>query len=261
GVWDMFFSGGGTTQAQAQTATADRGDITRSISTTGVVSAQQTTSLSFQQSGKVTGVFVTLGQKVKQGDVLAQVDPTDLQTTLDNAKLSLATAQTKLQSVLQGSTASALAAADQGVASAQAAYDKALRAQADLQQPPSAVDVQTAQQAVTTAQAQLQKAQQARSDLDANSAAAIGKAQEAVDAAQRGVDKAQAGADAADATVSADLAALNTAESAYCPESSVSFCSTHAAPISHADPVAGGECGAAGQLGVCEGTERPAVGA
>ena len=108
GVYSMFFSGGGTTQAQAQTATVDRGNVTKSVSTSGVVSAQQTTQLAFQESGKVTAVNVALGQTVKQGDVLAEVDPSDMQTALDTANGNLLTAQLKLNQLLQGSTASQL---------------------------------------------------------------------------------------------------------------------------------------------------------
>jgi multidrug resistance efflux pump len=127
---------------------------------------QQTSSLAFGSSGKVTKVNVTLGQQVKTGDVLAEIDPTDLQTALDAANANLATAQSKLNQLLDGATASALASADQSVIQARANYDKALRSMRTLQDPPTATDLASAQQAVASAEAQLGQTQQSRDRLD-----------------------------------------------------------------------------------------------
>lgn len=70
GLWAMVLSGGGKPAEEVQTATVTRGSITNTVSTSGVIAAQSTANLSFGQSGSVSVVNVTLGQKVKQGDVL-----------------------------------------------------------------------------------------------------------------------------------------------------------------------------------------------
>src|SRR5438270_1524245 len=189
--WWEFWRGGSATSAAAQTATADRGSITKSVSTSGVVSAEQTSSLSFQASGKVTAVNVKLGQAVKAGDVLAEVDPTDLQAALDTANSNLSSAHAKLNQLLQGSTASQLTAADQSVAQAQAAYDKAVRAMNTLQQPPTATDLAAAEQSVAQAQTQVATATQARAKVDQASADAVTAAQAALTKAQAALAHAQ----------------------------------------------------------------------
>ena len=139
GIWWEFMRGGTSTVATTQTATVSMGDVTKSVSTSGTVAAQSTSNLNFTTSGtgssRITKVNVTLGQQVKQGDVLAELDSTDAQSALASAKLGLGTAQAKLDQVLQGGTTSSLASADQSVTQSQSSYDKAVRALQDLQKP------------------------------------------------------------------------------------------------------------------------------
>lgn len=234
-VWAMFFSGGSTATAQTQTATVTRGSITKTVSTSGTVAADQTSNLNFSTSGRVTKVDVTLGQAVKQGDVLAEIDPTDAQSALQSAQSSLASAQSKLDELLQGSTASELAAADESVTQAQASYDKAVRTLNDLQAPAAATDVESAQQDVVAAQAKLQSAKDARAKIDSDGQDAVAAAQEGVDKAQAALTAAEQAQSNADATVASSQGALYSSESAFCPVSGVSFCSGHEAPISSGD--------------------------
>ena len=73
-LWATVLGGGGSTAAEIQTATVQRGSISQSLSTTGVAVAQSTADLAFEQAGTVSAVNVALGQEVKQGDVLAEGD-------------------------------------------------------------------------------------------------------------------------------------------------------------------------------------------
>jgi HlyD family secretion protein len=237
-AWDHWMRGGTSTAAPVFTeATVGSGNVTKTISTSGTVSADKTSNLNFSSSGKVTKVDVTLGQTVKQGDVLAEIDPTDAQNSLKNAQAGLASAQARLQTLLQGSTASQLIAADQSVSQAQSSYDKAVQALKDLQAPPAAIDVEAAQQAVTSAQAQLLQAQEKRANLDTDNAAAISSARQAVQKAQDALASANLAQSNAAATVSSTQGALHNAESSYCAGASVlaAFCSVQTAPISSAD--------------------------
>lgn len=234
-LWSMVLRDGESTALPEQTATVTLGAITKSVSTSGTVAAQSTSNLNFETSGRVTKVFATLGQQVKQGDVLAEIDATSPQSALTSAKLSLASAQSKLEQVLGGSTASALASADQGVQQAQGNYDKAVRAMQTLQDPPDATTLASTQQAVTTALAQLQQAKDARAKIDTDNDDAVSAAESAVDKAQNALDSAEQAQSNAAAGVSSAQATLYNAETAYCPDPAVAFCSAHAAPISSSD--------------------------
>ncbi len=49
-------------------------------------------------SGNVTGVYVVENQRVKEGDVLAEIDPVDLKIAVDEARAAVAQAQAQLES-------------------------------------------------------------------------------------------------------------------------------------------------------------------
>jgi membrane fusion protein (multidrug efflux system) len=55
-------------------ATAQRRDISTSISLDGQIAPLQQSTLSFQQSGAITDVYVNVGDRVSQGQVLAKID-------------------------------------------------------------------------------------------------------------------------------------------------------------------------------------------
>src|SRR5437773_9174745 len=161
GAYARFFSGGTASQAPVfAEGTVSTGAVTKTISTSGTVAASATSNLNFSSTGseKVTKVNVAVGQAVKQGDVLAEVDATDSQNALKTAQASLASAQANLQQTLSESTAAQLASADQTLVQAQTGYNNALNALQSLQQPPTAAALGAAQQAVTAAQAGLQTA-------------------------------------------------------------------------------------------------------
>ncbi len=190
-VWAVFLRDGGSTAAQTQTAKVTRGTITKTITTSATAASQSTANLSFGQSGLVTAVNVKVGQAVKQGDILAQMESQSLQDAVTKAQVSLTEAQTKLNTMLQGSTADELASADQAVTQAQSNLDKANTALNDLYNPTSD-SISSAQQAVLSAQSALTKAQQARSALDTNYSDSKDAAQTAVDNAKNDLATAEA---------------------------------------------------------------------
>lgn len=236
GLWWELLRGSSTATGTVQTATVDRGSITKVVSTTGTVAAQSSTALSFQQSGRVTKVNVTLGQAVKQGDVLAELDAAALQNALASAQANLKGAQIKLDQLLQGSDAATLAAADQSVVQAQAAYSKAVNDLKDLTTPPTPADLAAAQQAVAQAQSQLTQAQANRDKLSQPVADAdLQTLQAAVTQAQTSLTSAQNALDNADNSLTSATAALQAVETAYCPDADVEFCTARAAPLSAHD--------------------------
>jgi multidrug efflux pump subunit AcrA (membrane-fusion protein) len=64
------------------------GSIIQTVSGTGQVSASNQTDILSQVSGTITGINVSVGQSVSQGQLLATIDSKNAAITLQNAKLS-----------------------------------------------------------------------------------------------------------------------------------------------------------------------------
>jgi multidrug efflux pump subunit AcrA (membrane-fusion protein) len=91
----------------------------------GVVASANEANLAFDQGGVVQAVHVAMGDSVKAGDVLVELDSTAAQLELDRA-----------QRVLREMTSpAAIAAAEQAVASAKEAQDKAQKKVVSLSYP------------------------------------------------------------------------------------------------------------------------------
>ena len=183
-LWATLLGGGGSTAAEAQTATVERGSISQSVSTTGVAVAQSTADLAFEQAGTVSTVNVVVGQEVKQGDVLAEIESDDLESALTTAKVNLDSAQAKLDDLLAGATASELASADQSLMQAQSALNQAESALEYLLDGATASELRQAEQAVAAAESQLTRAQEARAKLYTDSEDAIAAGEDAVTQAE-----------------------------------------------------------------------------
>lgn len=67
-------------------ATAQRRDIATYISLDGQIAPLQQSTLSFQQSGPLTAVYVNVGDHVSQGQVLAKIDDSTLRAQLAQAE-------------------------------------------------------------------------------------------------------------------------------------------------------------------------------
>ncbi len=77
-------------QSELKTATVRRGNIVISASGTGQIVAAAQVNLGFQTSGTLTKLLVNVGDPVKAGQVVAQLDNTTQKTALDQAKQNLA---------------------------------------------------------------------------------------------------------------------------------------------------------------------------
>ena len=67
---------------------------------TGVAKPREEAALSFKVSGTLTKVYVNLGQQVKKGQALAQIDPTDYKVALDQSLASVENAKAQIESAL-----------------------------------------------------------------------------------------------------------------------------------------------------------------
>lgn len=79
------------------TETVQRGNLQKTVIATGTIRAYNRVEVGAQVSGKIEKIYVTLGQKVKTGDLIAQIDSSTQQNTLDTATAKLASYQAQLK--------------------------------------------------------------------------------------------------------------------------------------------------------------------
>ena len=79
--------------------TAAQGVVQSSVSGTGNIAAGTDDTVNFTTSGTLQDVYVHVGQHVNSGQLLADLDPTSAQLTLDQANASLTAAEDKLNCV------------------------------------------------------------------------------------------------------------------------------------------------------------------
>lgn len=94
-----------------------------SVIAEGRVTPVKSVSLAFANGGTIAQVPVALGDRVEAGRPIAQLDTKPLEIQLAQADANLAVAQAKLNQAKRGPMAEAVAAAQQNLTSAQAAYD------------------------------------------------------------------------------------------------------------------------------------------
>ena len=91
--WYYYYQDNASTQfassAEVLTEVVRRGDLTLSASGTGTLIAQTDASFGFESSGQVTDVYVTVGDQVESGQVMAQLDSTLAQMEYVEAQQAL----------------------------------------------------------------------------------------------------------------------------------------------------------------------------
>jgi len=133
-------------QETPTTAPVQRGSLSATVAAAGNITAHQAVDLSFGQSGTVKAINVAVGDRVKAGDVLAELDTADLELSLRSAGVNLKNAQNALAETRNPNTEQDISDAQASVTSAQAAYDKVAAGA-------STSELASAQAALTSAQA------------------------------------------------------------------------------------------------------------
>lgn len=87
-------------QAAQPTATVELGDLEKSVTAVGTLKAKEYVDVGTQVSGRVEKIHVAIGEKVKKGQLIAEIDPTVYastvrkdEATLDNLRAQLAQRQ------------------------------------------------------------------------------------------------------------------------------------------------------------------------
>ncbi|MEO8027332.1 MAG: efflux RND transporter periplasmic adaptor subunit [Bryobacteraceae bacterium] len=107
--------------APAYTATEiQKGNLQKTISATGKVQALTTVQVGTQVSGVVSQIMVDFNDHVKAGQLIARLEPTQIEAQLTQSKSSYLSQQARVQSAIQ-----AVASADAATASAKANVDRA----------------------------------------------------------------------------------------------------------------------------------------
>lgn len=109
------------------TAPAVRQDLTQSVTASGTVNAQNTVLVGTQVSGTIQALYADFNSQVRQGQVLARLDPSQFQAQLAQAQGAYAQAQAQAGSAGANAAGAqfSVSAADQLVASADANVGKA----------------------------------------------------------------------------------------------------------------------------------------
>ncbi len=93
--------GGGSAPEQYQFTAVSRGPIQTTVVSTGTISALNTVDVGTQVSGQIAKLYVDFNDKVKKGQVLAELDPTLLQNAVQSATADQMKSEAQYELALQ----------------------------------------------------------------------------------------------------------------------------------------------------------------
>lgn len=164
----------------ARTATIERATIEVRVSATGQIAAQSYAALTFISRGIVSAVRHQVGDQVRAGEVLIELDPASMDASVVQAQADLIEAKKALKDLTDPPTELELAQAEQAVQDNAKAADDAERHLKGVKYP----DVEDYQTALNDAFIALQNAQ------SQETITSLGGETGAVDGAQRAVEQA-----------------------------------------------------------------------
>lgn len=157
-----------------ETAIVGRGSIASTVSATGNIEPETEISLVFRAPGTVSNVYVVEGQEVAAGDLLAELDTTDLTLGLAQARAAADISEAQLAKLEQPpseddllTAQAAVEVAQNGVAGAEASLKAAQAAYRDLLAGPSDAQRLVNQAQVRQAEANVKTAQHAYNEIKA----------------------------------------------------------------------------------------------
>lgn len=214
-----------------QVYTVVRGTIDQQVKALGRVTAEQQAILYFHRAGRLYQLHVDTNQKVKKGDLLAEMDVSDLAQQVKAAEVQAQIAQLQVDAAMgkgqPGPEPAAVVAARGALAKAEADYAQAQDALDQLLLGPTRADLDAARAAVVAAETQLTRDQNALTLLQSPPTpnqltilrASVDKAQAALQQAQAAYDLVRLRPDVAALPQSAALqkatADYNAAKAAY----------------------------------------------
>jgi len=175
----------------SQLVSVERGTVSKTVTADGTLRALTTVAVKSDAGGKVVLLAVDVGDKVKKGDLIAKIDPTDTQSAYTQALAGMQSTQAQLsQAEVQSQAQPALTRA--AIAQAQASYDGAVSDVERLQAATQPRDRADAQAALDKAQAALRGSQEDLSRLTVSTQpVARSQARASLDQAQESLRQAQ----------------------------------------------------------------------
>ncbi|WP_126975491.1 efflux RND transporter periplasmic adaptor subunit [Frigidibacter oleivorans] len=138
---------GSATPAAPATAAVTRGTVERSVLATGVIEAAQLVSVGARVSGQIETLAVDLGDRVQEGELIAQIDDDDQVNAVRQAEAEML----QLRAQINAQKAS-IRQAELAVERARTLNERALSSTADLETAEAAVAVANADLAAIEAQ-------------------------------------------------------------------------------------------------------------
>lgn len=108
------------------TAPVEAGTLAQTVEVTGELKPDARIGLAFKSAGRLEVVNVKVGDKVKKGQVLAELEARDARFAADRASATLSIASANLQARLAGEMKESIQISQASVDQAQASYDKAV---------------------------------------------------------------------------------------------------------------------------------------
>ncbi|MGE6246613.1 efflux RND transporter periplasmic adaptor subunit [Psychrobacter proteolyticus] len=170
------------------TATVEVGDIENNVMASGKVKALNTVDVGAQVSGEVKRLYVEVGDEVKQGDLIAQIDQVTQKNSLSNEQASLEQSEAALQSA-QAESLSKQASLKSAYADLASRQSELKQAQSDFARLQNLVAIDAiSQQEYDTQATSVETAKAAV----ANAAAAIDTAKAAIATTEANINSQQA---------------------------------------------------------------------
>ncbi len=130
------------------------GTVVQEVSETGTVKKGEKIDLSFKNTGRIENVYVKVGDEVKEGDILLELDTSELEKQILSARASLEAKQAELNKTLAGATEEEIRVLETALENAKISLENAQKNLEDVKT--TAItnlnkDYQDAQDAVNTA--------------------------------------------------------------------------------------------------------------
>jgi len=117
---------GGTKIEPSKLAKVEKGDLAKSVVATGKIEPITKVEVKCKASGIVKKLYVDYGDRVKQGQLLAQLDKLEIQAQVDQSRAALEAAQANLKSAQADSERAKVDAEGPDVPPLKRAYDRAI---------------------------------------------------------------------------------------------------------------------------------------
>lgn len=93
----FYFRHGRTEVLEFNTVVVTRGDLTSTVTATGTLNPVVNVTVGSQVSGRISKLYVDFNSPVKQGETLAEIDPSTYQAAVEQAGADLANAKANLE--------------------------------------------------------------------------------------------------------------------------------------------------------------------